>query len=49
MIKDSDGKFNDYSNSPKIRQISLCWGYELTKKLFLCIKMSFTKNKEIIP
>ena len=29
MIKDSDGKFDDYSISPKKRQILLHWGYEL--------------------
>ena len=31
MIKDADSKFDDYSVSPKIRQILLHWGYELTK------------------
>ena len=35
MIKDSGGKFDDYSISPKTRQILLHWGYELTKKDFL--------------
>ena len=30
MIKDVVGKFDDYSISPKIRQILLHWGYELT-------------------
>ena len=34
MIKDTGSKFDDYSNSPKIRQISLHWGYELTEKDF---------------
>ena len=34
MIKDADGKFDDYSISPKIRQILLYWGYELTEKDF---------------
>ena len=29
MIKGVDGKFDDYSVSPKIRQILLHWGYEL--------------------
>ena len=28
MIKDKGGKFDDYNNSPKIRQILLHWGYE---------------------
>ena len=29
MIKDVGSKFDDYSISPKIRQILLHWGYEL--------------------
>ena len=32
MIKDAGSKFDDYSISPKIRQILLHWGYELTEK-----------------
>ena len=32
MIKDAGSKFDDCSISPKIRQISLHWGYELTEK-----------------
>ena len=35
MIKNSDSKYDDYSISPKIRQILLHWGYELTEKDFL--------------
>ena len=31
MINGVDGKFDDYSISPKIRQILLQWGYELTE------------------
>ena len=31
MINDVNGKFDDYSISPKIRQILLHWGYELTE------------------
>ena len=34
MIKDAGSKFDDYSISPKIRQILLHWGYELTEKYF---------------
>ena len=34
MIKDAGGKFDDYSISPKIRQMLLHWGYELTEKDF---------------
>ena len=32
MIKDSGGEFEDYSISPKIRQILLHWDYELKKE-----------------
>ena len=31
MIKDKNAKFNDYSVSPKIRQILFHWGYELVE------------------
>ena len=35
MIRDvGSSKFDDYSISPKIRQILLHWGYELTEKDF---------------
>ena len=34
MIKDAGSKFDDYSISPKIRQILLHRGYELTDKDF---------------
>ena len=34
MIKNSDSKYDDYSISPKIRQMLLHWGYELTEKDF---------------
>ena len=34
MIKDAGSKFDDYSISPKIRQILLHWVYELTEKFF---------------
>ena len=34
MIKNSGSKHDDYSISPKIRQILLHWGYELTEKDF---------------
>ena len=33
-IKDTGSKFDDSSISPKIRQILLHWGYELTEKDF---------------
>ena len=32
MIKDAGSKFDDYSISPKIRQILLHWCYELAKE-----------------
>ena len=35
MIRDAGSKFDDYSISPKIRQIFLHRGYELTEKYFL--------------
>ena len=34
IIKDVGSKFDDYSISPKIRQILLHWGYELTERDF---------------
>ena len=34
MIKDAGSKYDDYSISPKIGQILLHWGYELTEKDF---------------
>ena len=35
MIRDAGSKFDDYLISPKIRQILLNSGYELTEKYFL--------------
>ena len=35
MIKDASSKFDDYSILPKIRQILLLWGCELTEIDFL--------------
>ena len=35
MIRDAGSKFDDHSVSPKIRQILLHWGYELTENFFL--------------
>ena len=34
MIRNAGSKYDDYSISPKIWQILLHWGYELTKKDF---------------
>ena len=42
LIKNSGSKY-DYSISPKIRQILLHWGYELTEKDFELIN----KNKSL--
>ena len=36
MIKNSDSKYDDYSVAPKIGQILLHQGYELTKKILSC-------------
>ena len=33
-LENSGSKFDDYSISPKIRQMLLHWGYELRKKDF---------------
>ena len=40
MIKKADSKLDDYSISPKIRQILLHWGYKLTESdyFFVSIK-----------
>ena len=35
MIRGAGSKFDDYSISPKIREIFLHWGYELTEKDFV--------------
>ena len=34
MIRNAGSKFDDYSISPKIKQILLHWGYELTERFF---------------
>ena len=34
-IRDAGSKFDDYSISPRIRQILLHWSYELTERDFL--------------
>ena len=43
MIIDVNGKFDDYSLSPKIRQLLSHWGYELVESdlFFVHIKMSY--------
>ena len=37
MIRDTGGKFDYYSISPKIRQILLHWGYQWTEEDFFII------------
>ena len=46
MIKDVDGRLDDYSISLMIRQVLLHWGYELVKNdinelFFVQIKMNY--------
>ena len=45
MIKDADSKYDDYSTLPKISQILLHWGYELTEKkiFFWFVKLIYKK------
>ena len=40
MIKTANSKFDDYSDSPEIRQVLLHWGYELTERDFLLIRQT---------
>ena len=41
MIKDVNGRFDDYSISPKIRQTLLHWGFELVEDDLLWFKFLF--------
>ena len=43
IIKDANGRFDDYSISPEIRQILLHWGYEFVESdlFFVYIKMGY--------
>ena len=44
MIKDAGSKYDDYSTLPKISQILLHWGYELTEKnFFWFVKLIYKK------
>ena len=45
MIKNSCSKYDDYSISPKIRQILLHWDYELTEKDFWAIKLIYNNER----
>ena len=35
MVKNVNGRFDDYSVSPKIKRMLLHWGYELVKSHLL--------------
>ena len=49
MITDASSKFDDYSISPKIKQILLHWDYELTEKYFSFIRQIMqTVKKDIL-
>ena len=45
MIRDVGSKYDDYSVSPKIRQILLHWGYELTD-FFDVVVVNWTNYKK---
>ena len=45
MIKNANGRFNDSSISPKIRQILLHWSYELVESdLFFLLKSQYSSS-----
>ena len=44
-IKDAGSKYDVYSISPKIRQISLDWGYELTERDFFLLIFQTSMQK----
>ena len=48
MIKNAGSKFDDYSIWPKIRQIVLHWGYELTEKGFFINSKKLMYKNELI-
>ena len=48
MIKDAGSEFDDYSISPKIRQILLHWGYELTEKKTYWLDELMYKNELLL-
>ena len=45
MVKDVNGRFDDYSISPKIKQILLHWGYELVECDLLWFVFCSHKNE----
>ena len=45
LTKDINGRFDNYSSSPKTRQILLYWGYELVENdLFYNQNIIFSNN-----
>ena len=48
MIRSINGRFDDYSISPKIRQILLHWGYELVESDLLWLIFLFALKWSII-
>ena len=48
MIKDVGSKCDDYSISPKIRQILLYWSYEITEKDFFYQFDKLTYKNELL-
>ena len=45
MIRNAGSKYDDYSISPKIKQILLQWDYELTEKDFFNELSNYIKMK----
>ena len=45
MIKDVNGRFDDYSMSPKIRRILLNWAYESVESDLFCFIFCSYKNE----
>ena len=46
MMKDVNGRFDDYSISPVIRQVLLHWGYELLE--FVIIYFFYSYKDELL-
>ena len=48
MIKDVNGRFDDYSSLPKIRQMLLHWGCELVESDLLLFVFCSYKNELLL-
>ena len=48
MNKDASSKFDGYSVSPRIRQILLHWGYDLTEKYFCQLDKLMYENELLL-